>query len=87
MTDSSIRRLPATELPPEKVARIVLRLNRGDAKSKIAREERASRTTVIKISRGEHISQRNQAPTFQRCPGCGGLAILPCRACEVRMRA
>lgn len=68
---TEITRVPADELPAEKVVAILNRLKRGDAKLRIAREERVSRSTVYKLARGEHISQTRDHPPIHRCKGCG----------------
>lgn len=81
--ETPVRWHPATELVPEKVDRILRRLAKGHAKARIAREENVSRTTVIKLSKNEHISQRKNSPTYERCAGCGAPVIMPCLACSL----
>jgi transcriptional regulator with XRE-family HTH domain len=63
---------------------------------KIARVVGVSRGTVCAIARGKRLdrkARRNEKEAEERplgpperCPGCGGLVHLPCRACRLRKR-
>ena len=58
----------------------------------IAKTVKASRGTVAAVASGKRRpyyprpEDMNEEPAgpVRRCPGCGGMATMPCRACRVR---
>ncbi|MCH8047607.1 MAG: helix-turn-helix domain-containing protein [Planctomycetes bacterium] len=55
-------------------------LHEGMAQRAIAKQADVHRETVRRIARGQ---QAGEVLDYRRCPGCGGLVLLPCLACEV----
>jgi len=65
------------------------------SRREIARMTGISRTTIIAIATGrrqciarEEIdvnAETEESPPPARCPTCGGMVILPCRLCHVRL--
>lgn len=62
---------------------------------RIARIVGISRATVNAIAQGKHADREarmaacnREPPTFEgplvRCPGCGGMVLMPCLACRVQ---
>lgn len=77
-----LKRWPADELPPEKVQRVLRRLENGDAILRISIEEKVARATIYKIKRGKHASQLRGDDRPQRCK-CGAMVMLPCLRCAL----
>ncbi len=51
----------------------------------IARETRISRESVRRIKLGLRTVAQPQG-AVRRCPGCGGMVVLPCLRCAIRVR-
>jgi len=58
---------------------------RGLPKGEIARIVGITWKSVDRIVRGIHAGRENAA-RYRRCPGCGGLVLMPCLACSLRAR-
>jgi hypothetical protein len=78
---------------PHMVREVEARLAQGMPQRQIARELGVSRSTVQQILSGEWTGFREQEPLpepiddgaiTERCPGCGGMVYMPCRACQLR---
>jgi hypothetical protein len=63
------------------------------SKRAIAEVCQVSRTVVDAVARGERMPSESRDATPdtlvevgvpRRCPGCGGMTYMPCRACSVR---
>lgn len=78
---------------PEVIETIQRLLAEDDlSQREIAKMVKASRGTVAAVAKGkrrpyyprpEDMDEGPPGPV-RRCPGCGGMAIMPCRACRVR---
>ncbi len=84
-------------LAPGMVREIRDQLAGGElSQGEIARRWGVSRGTVNAIATGRRTARRARPPIDkehscmrgppQRCPGCGGLVLMPCLACRVRAR-
>jgi hypothetical protein len=83
-------------IPPTMVAWIEQLLRQGMSQREVHRRTGVSRGTIGRIARGQRpdhqaLRQRKQTEELslfvgplQRCPGCGGLVEMPCRACHTR---
>ena len=56
-------------------------LEAGRSYRSIAKQAGVNRSTVAKLAREQHAAE---LPSYVRCPGCGGLVIMPCLACRLR---
>ena len=85
-------------IPPTMVARIEGLLEEGVSQREVHRRTGVSRGTIGKIARGErpdYEAVRQQRETeeltlfngpVERCPGCGAMVEMPCRACGMLSR-
>lgn len=84
-------------IAPEAVEEVRRLLAEGKLSQRaIARITRVSRGTVGAIATGKRPDRQNSprartteelsppAGPLQRCPGCGGMVYMPCRACQIR---
>jgi hypothetical protein len=84
-------------IAPALVAEIKRLLTTGRlSRRKISKQLSVSRGTVSSIANGtrpdyearrrEREQEENLLPTgpLERCPGCGGMAYMPCQLCHVR---
>jgi hypothetical protein len=72
-------------LDPMKSAHIERLLQQGDlSQRQIARLAGVGRSSVAATAQGQRGDAGEPESRPSRCPGCGGLVLLPCRLCFVR---
>lgn len=78
-------------LRPEQVATVRRLLRRHVSQRQIARRVGCSRSTVSTIAHGRDRARPrrvrdlpDEPGAHERCPGCGGKVLMPCRACRDR---
>jgi len=72
-------------LPVSVVQGVERLLQEGHRRAKAAQLMGVDWKTADQIARGRHIKQRDK-PCYVRCPGCGGLVLLPCLLCDLRAK-
>lgn len=68
----------------EKLRVIEAEIASGASLYSIAKKYQVGNDTLARIRDGSHHLQDAQTEVYARCPDCGGLVLLPCRACIVR---
>ena len=72
-------------LDPTKLQHIQRLLASGEfSQRQVARLAGVSRPVVAAMLLAQQSSDDADHSSLARCPGCGGLVYLPCRACTVR---
>jgi hypothetical protein len=80
---TSRKRLVHNETDTELVDAIERLKRAGVSIKQAVRELRKCRYLIRKVYRGEHTAQL-VGKRHERCPGCGGKQIIPCRVCAAR---
>lgn len=78
----------------EKASEVRELLQQGLPYREIAAKTAVSRGTVESISKGKWKGKKQPIPgprpvfstnQYERCPGCGGLVLMPCLLCRIRL--
>jgi IS30 family transposase len=66
----------------EKLRQVEQAISEGMSQYAIAKKFKVGNETIARIRDGSHHLQ--QQAIYFRCRSCGGMVILPCRACQLR---
>ncbi len=79
-----VARRMGVRLTPDRVKHIENLIASGESIASIKARTGLSRTTISDIKNRKHPVQAMQsdATPYERCPGCGGMVIMPCFVCN-----